>query len=197
MTRAIRSFAPMILAGFCTAACATAPKATTAPGPPLPQKVEGIEGAHENTYRDGRVLITGQPSEEALAGFRDLGVLAVVCVRTPKEMEDRERVEYDEPAAVERLGMEYVNVPLGGKEHPYTPAALDDLVAVLDRTDGDVLLHCGMGGRAAYLWAAYLVRERGWDVNDALEAGRAIAIGPDPLEGLLGQPLPRVSTDRP
>jgi protein tyrosine phosphatase (PTP) superfamily phosphohydrolase (DUF442 family) len=107
-------------------------------------------------------------------------------------MEDHERVPYDEPTAAERLGMEYVNIPLGGEDHPYTPAAVDEFVAVLDRTEGSVLLHCGMGARAAYLWSAYLVRERGLDVNDALAVGRAIAIGPDPLEGLLGHSLKRV-----
>ena len=197
MRRAIQGSAAVVLAGLCASACATAPKAARTPVPPLPEKVEGIAGTHENTYRDGRVYIAGQPSEAALAQFRELGVSAVVNVRTPAEMTDRERVPYDEPVAVERLGMEYVNVPLGGQAYPYTPAAVDELAAVLERTVGDVLLHCGMGARAAYLWMAYLVRERGLDVNDALAVGRTIAIGPDPLEGLLDRPLKRVDAGGP
>jgi protein tyrosine phosphatase (PTP) superfamily phosphohydrolase (DUF442 family) len=194
MRHTIRVSAAVVLAGLWVTACATAPKATRTPVRPLPQKVEGIEGTHENTYRDGRVYIAGQPSEGALAELKERGVCVVVSVRTPREMTNREIVPFDEAAAAERLGMAYVNIPLGGEAHPYTPAAVDDLVAALDRTDGDVLVHCGMAGRAAYLWAAYLVRERGLDVNDALAVGRAIAIGPDPLEGLLGRPLERVDT---
>jgi protein tyrosine phosphatase (PTP) superfamily phosphohydrolase (DUF442 family) len=194
MTRSTLPWALLVALGL-GAACASAPKTASIPGPPLPHRVEGIEGTHENTYRDGRVYIAGQPSEEALGVFKARDVAVVVSVRTPKEIADRERIPYDEPAAVQALGMEFVNIPLGGKDHPYTPAAVDALAAVLDRTEGKVLLHCGMGGRAAYLWTAYLVREKGWDVNDALVVGREIAISPDPLEGLLDRPLPRVSGD--
>jgi uncharacterized protein (TIGR01244 family) len=191
MREAFRVGIAVVLAGLPATACATTAKAAH----PLPQKVEGIEGTHENTYRDGRVYVAGQPSEDALAALKDLGVGAIVNLRTPKEMTNRKSVPYDEPAVAERLGMEYVSVPLGGEEHPYSPAAVDAFVAVLDRTDGSVLLHCGIGVRAAYLWAAYLVRERGLDVNDALAVGRAIAIPPDPLGGLLGRSFERVDAD--
>ena len=195
MTRLIRGSVTVAFAGLSVAACATAPKTAGHPAAALARQVEGIEGLHENTYRDGRVIIAGQPGEKALAGLRDLGVTAVVNVRTPREMENREIVPFDEAAAVGRLGVEYVTIPLGGSDHPYTPAAVDELAAVLDRADGDVLLHCGMGGRAAYLWVAYLVREKGIAIDEAWARGRAIAIGPDPLEGLLGRPLTRAYAD--
>jgi uncharacterized protein (TIGR01244 family) len=187
MRNAIRVGTAVVLAGLGAAACTTSPNSARTPDPRLPQRVEGIEGTHENTYRHGRVYIAGQPSEAALAELRELGVRAVVNVRTPGEMANRDQVPYDEPAAAERLGLEYVSIPLGGRDHPYTPAAVDGLAAVLDRTEGDVLLHCGMGARAAYLWTAYLVRERGFDINDPLAVGRAIAIAPDPVEDLLGR----------
>jgi protein tyrosine phosphatase (PTP) superfamily phosphohydrolase (DUF442 family) len=197
MSRLIWGGATVVLAGLSLAACATAPTTAGPPAAPLPQKIEGVEGLHENTYRDGRVIIAGQPSETALAKLRDLGVTAVVNVRTPAEIENRERVPFDEAAVLEGLGVEYVTIPLGGSDHPYTPAAVDAFAAVLDRTEGDVFLHCGIAGRAAFLWVAYLIREEGVAVDEAWARGRAIAIGPDPLEGLLGRPLTRTFADGP
>jgi uncharacterized protein (TIGR01244 family) len=155
----------------------------------MPIEVKGVEGVERNLFLDGRVYIGGQPSEAALARLRELGVTAVVNLRTPSEMDDRTQVPYDEAEAVDRLGMEYVWVPLGGEEHPYTPDAVDTFVQVLDRHEGRVFLHCTMGWRASYLWVAYLVRSEGFALGDALARGRAIAIGPSPLEGLLGRPL--------
>ena len=161
----------------------------------LPERVEGIDGVEQNLFRDGRVYIGGQPSQAALAAFRELGVTAVVNLRTPAETEDRQRVPYDEAAAVAGLGMKYISIPLGGAEHPYTPQAVDGLAKALADHPGPVLLHCTIGWRASYLWVAYLIREQGVALPDALARGEAIAITPDPLEGLLGRPLNVVYAD--
>jgi uncharacterized protein (TIGR01244 family) len=155
----------------------------------LPERVEGIEGFEQNLFRDGRVYIGGQPSQAALSALRELGVTAVVNLRTPAETNDRQRVPYDEAAAVAELGMEYIAIPLGGAEHPYTPQAVDRLAKALADHSGPVLLHCTIGWRASYLWVAYLIREQGFALPDALARGEAIAITPDPLEGLLGRAL--------
>jgi uncharacterized protein (TIGR01244 family) len=154
-----------------------------------PAEVEDFEGIERALYRDGRVLIGGQPDEQALERLQELGVTAVVNLRTPGEMNDRERVPYDEAAAVQELGMEYVWIPLGGDDHPYTAAAVDRITKTLAKHDGPVLLHCTMGWRASYLWVAYLVRERGMELQAALARGTAIAIPPSPLEGLLDRKL--------
>ena len=154
----------------------------------LPVSIDAVDGVRP-LFRDGRVYIAGQPSREALAQLHGLGVTAVVNLRTPAEMEDRQRVPYDEAAAVAELGMEYVRIPLGGDEHPYAPPAVDRLAKVLAEHRGPVLLHCTFGWRASYLWVAYLIREQGFALPDALARGEAIAISPDPLEGLLGRPL--------
>ena len=124
----------------------------------LPERVNTVAGVEQNLFRDGRVYIGGQPSQAALAAFRELGVTAVVNLRTPPEMEDRQRVPYDEAAAVAELGMEYISIPLGGAEHPYNPQAVDRLAKALADHPGPVLLHCTIGWRASYLWVAYLIR---------------------------------------
>ncbi len=154
----------------------------------LPAAVDTVDGVTP-LFRDGRVFIAGQPSQGALTTLHGLGVTAVVNLRTPAEMEDRQRVPYDEAAAVAALGMEYVRIPLGGDEHPYTPEAVDRLAEVLTDHRGPVLVHCTVGWRASYLWVAYLIREQGFVLADALARGKAMALSPDPLEGLLGRPL--------
>jgi uncharacterized protein (TIGR01244 family) len=158
-------------------------------GDGLPLEVTELEGVERHLFRDGRVYIGGQPSQEALARFKEFGVTAVVNLRTPAEMENRERVPYDEAAAVEELGMTYVLIPLGGDDHPYTPEAVDTFDQVLREHQGPVLLHCTMGWRASYLWAAYLIREHGYSLDAAMARGEAIAINPPPLAGLLGKEL--------
>jgi len=190
-----RALAAVLVAALAPAlAGEESPGARPAPGPGidrgrLPERVEGIEGVEQNLFRDGRVYIGGQPSQAALAALRELGVTAVVNLRTPPEMDDRQRVPYDEAAAVAELGMEYIAIPLGGPEHPYTPQAVDRLAKALADHSGPVLVHCTVGWRASYLWVAYLIREQGFALPDALARGEAIAITPDPLEGLLGRML--------
>ena len=188
-----------LLPAALVAALTPALAAQVAPGAPavadlqidrsaLPVAVDAVAGVTP-LYRDGRVFIAGQPSREALAQLHALGVTAVINLRTPAEMEDRQRVPYDEAAAVAELGMEYVSIPLGGDEHPYTPQAVDRFATALAEHRGPVLLHCTVGWRASYLWVAYLVREHGLTLQDALARGQAIALSTDPLEGLLGRRL--------
>jgi uncharacterized protein (TIGR01244 family) len=156
-------------------------------GDGLPRELNGFDGEIRGLWRDGRVLIGGQPDESAFDRFQEMGVTVVVSLRSTSEMDDRERIPFDEAALVESLGMEYVHIPLGGDDHPYTPQAVDRLADVLERHDGPVLIHCTVAWRASHMWAAYLVREQGFSLEDAMARGEAMAIGDLPVEGLLGR----------
>lgn len=155
----------------------------------LPLSVDGFDDVRNGVFREGRVYIAGQPSEEALQRFQKLGVTVVINLRTPAEMENRERVPFDEAEVVRELGMEYVFIPLGGDDHPYTPEAVDEFASALQRHSGPVLLHCTVAWRASYMWVAYLISEQDFPLDVALARGEAIAISPPPLEGLLGKDL--------
>lgn len=162
----------------------------------LPVAVDTVDGV-EPLFRDGRLLVAGQPSKEALSKLRDLGVTVVVNLRTPAEMDDRGRVPYDEAAAVAELGMEYVWIPLGGEEHPYTPAAVERFAQAMTEHGGPVLLHCTVAWRASYLWVAYLIRHHGMPLDQAIARGEAMAISPSPLAGLLDRELSVVYAEAP
>ena len=163
----------------------------------VPAPVEGIEGVERRLYLDGRVYVAGQPSADALRRFRELGVTAVVNLRTPAEMDDRERVPYDEAALAAELGMEYVHLPIGGDDQPFRPEVLDGLRDALARHPGPVLLHCTVAWRAGNVWMAYLVREEGFTLDAAVARGKAMDLGDEPLELLLGRPVKLVFADEP
>jgi uncharacterized protein (TIGR01244 family) len=144
------------------------------------------------------MFIAGQPTEKGLRAVRDQGVTTVVNLRSPEEMK---RVPFDEAALVEKLGMKYVYIPMRGTaELPYSPAGLDTFAKAMQSANGKVLLHCTVAWRASHLWAAYLIRERGVPVSDALAQTRAINLMDDmrmsgntqPLEDFLGRRVPEL-----
>jgi uncharacterized protein (TIGR01244 family) len=155
---------------------------------PLPEKLE-VEGFQAVLARTGDVYVSGQPSREALDWLQSRGVTTVVNLRTQPEMDDRDRVPYDEAAALDSLGIEYVHIPLGGEDAPYTPEAVERFAEAVDAAEGKVLLHCTVAWRASHMWVAYLVRHRGMELDEAIAHGEAINLGTPPIEGLLGAEL--------
>ena len=154
-----------------------------------PDTVSDYDGFRGRIYREGRLFIGGQPTEEAVRALPDHGVTCVVNLRTPKEMEDRDRVPFNEEGVLGELGIEYMWIPLGGDEHPYGPEAVAAFAHALKSHDGPVLLHCTVGWRASHLWAAFLVEYMGFGVDEAYARGQAIGIGESPFEKLLGRDL--------
>jgi len=190
----VAALAAILLAGRGGAGAADVP-AVEIDRSAAPVAVEDPAGVERRLFRDGRVYIGGQPSEEALARFKELGVEAVVNLRTQREVDNREWVPYDEKAAAEKLGLEYVHLPIGGDDQPWRPEVVDALADVLRRHRGPVLLHCTVAWRASYVWTAYLIRELGLPLDEAWARGEAIALTPDPLGKLLGRPVHLVLGD--
>jgi uncharacterized protein (TIGR01244 family) len=123
--------------------------------------------------RSGPVFISGQPTEESLRRLvADEGITVVICLRGPKEMDDRAVVPFDEAAVLKELGVDYVHVPLSRPDHMATPEKVDQVAEALAKHEGKALLHCTVAGRASQMWAAYLIRHRGVDPETAIaEAG--------------------------
>ncbi len=160
-----------------------------------PDSVRDYAGFQARVFHEGRVFIAGQPSEDAVRELPDRGVTVVVNLRTPGEMENRERVPFDEAAVLAELDVEYVWIPLGGDDHPYTPAAVATFADALARHPGPVLLHCTVAWRASHLWAAYLVEYQGFDVADAYARGEAMGIGKSPFARFLDRDLRLIEAD--
>ncbi|MEK6702442.1 MAG: sulfur transferase domain-containing protein [Planctomycetota bacterium] len=156
----------------------------------FPVKLPPQDGFTQSVFQAGPVFIAGQPSEAALERMVHEGVTLVVNVRTPEEMDDRKRVPFDEVEVMKRLKVDYLFLPMGGASadmYPYTPEAVDKFAAALaSHKDGKVLLHCQVGWRVSHVWAAYLVRCRGFTREEAMRHGKAMLLTELPFEGLAG-----------
>ncbi|MEM7628285.1 MAG: sulfur transferase domain-containing protein [Planctomycetota bacterium] len=156
-------------------AVAQAPVETGAP-------VEGMDGF----YRAGRVVVGPQPTAEDLRAFRERGVGTVVNLRSRAEVEDPERVTFDQAGELRTLGARYEHIPLGGADG-YSPEDVERFDAILREADGDVLVHCASGGRARSMWQAWLISKRGYSAEEADAIARSLGQGPSALERLLGE----------
>lgn len=153
----------------------------------MPQPLE-TEAFASGGYSAGELFLTGQPkSKSALEHLQQQGLAVVVNLRTPKEMESQDHPLPNEKAIVESLGMQYVSLPSGGSEHPYSFETVTRLAEIIDATEGRVLLHCASGRRASHLWVAYLVKHKGLSLDDAIELGKQANFGSTPLEAFLDQ----------
>ena len=112
----------------------------------------------------------GQPSRDDLARLQAEGVRTVIDLRAPQE--DR---GYDQAAEVRRLGMDYIALPIAGKDD-ITPANAAALHALLKERDGEVLLHCASGNRVGALLALAAVQVDGASPEAALTLGRAAGL---------------------
>jgi protein tyrosine phosphatase (PTP) superfamily phosphohydrolase (DUF442 family) len=108
------------------------------------------------------VLTGGQPSPANLERLHAEGGAIVLDLRDP--MEPR---AFDEPALVRRLGMEYVNVPVGAGT--MTDATLERILGVL-RNAGErvVLVHCGSGNRVGGALIPFLMLDHALAEEDAV-----------------------------
>jgi uncharacterized protein (TIGR01244 family) len=126
------------------------------------------------------ITSAGQPSAEQLSAAAAEGYKTVIDLRTAAE--DR---GMDEEGTVEKLGMSYVNLPIGGGgDITYANAtALDKLIA---NAKGPVLIHCGSGNRVGAL-LALRAKENGVDTDTALALG--VAAGVTGLKGTVEKKL--------
>jgi len=186
----MRSCPVLVLAvgALALTACASdgAPRADTAPAAASVAPSAPAQPPFETrVVRDGQVLIAPQPLAADLEALGAKGVRRVINLRTPEEMAT---LGFDEAAFAESKGMGYTLLPVAGNAG-FTPAALDAFSAAMASGDGDVLLHCASGTRAAHLYAAWLVREQGVSPEEAMRRVGPLGLWPLPMERLLDKPL--------
>lgn len=186
----------MRLAFFALTACLLTGPAFAQDAIKFPEKLDARAAGYQMVYSDaGPVYVAGQPSEQAVRDLQAKGVKTIINLRTQQEMDNRKQVPFDEAALTRELGINYVHVPLGGPDTPYTPEAVAKVADAIAKADGDVLLHCTVGWRASHMWAAYLVKYKGLSEEEAIKQASAINFngykpsdGKLPINALLGKP---------
>jgi len=139
------------------------------------------------TATDNTITVASQPTEQALRALADDGYTLIINCRTPSEMAN---VGFSEAALAKKLGMTYVEIPLGGNEG-YEPADVTKLSETLKAHAGaKTLLHCASGGRSAQLYIAHLATSEGLTITQAQDRAReAGMLTPTTLERLLNTKL--------
>lgn len=145
---------------------AAAPNAQDHGGDSIVLMQPGDFKAGKTIPSNARFVASGQPDEAMLQTIAEAGFSAVVDLRAA----DEER-GFDEAKAIERLGMEYVLLPIASADDiTFDKAAVLD--QILADNEGPVLIHCGSGNRVG---ALYALREKlyGASNDDALAVGKA------------------------
>lgn len=116
----------------------------------MSQAWEELEGVPNLMILEDDIIGGGFPEQSAWTQLKDLGIQTIIDARMPEEGVAQEQ------ELVESLGMRYFNIPVGAEG--ILPSHIDSLRNILqDDANRPALIHCAIGGRVQYLWAAYQV----------------------------------------
>lgn len=153
----------------------------------LPIEVGPRQDPKLRVFRDEDILFSGQPTVADLRELADQGVRTVIACRTNTEME---RLDFDQASALEALGINYLQIPMGGHDGYNNNQVRMFAKAYEDAArQGTVLVHCASGSRARSLWMAYLIAEQGLSPRQAMDRGKALGERGWSLEMLVGEPI--------
>jgi protein tyrosine phosphatase (PTP) superfamily phosphohydrolase (DUF442 family) len=126
-------------------------------------------GSAERVTHLRHLWFADQPDAAGFELARAAGVAVVINLRAPSEL------DWDEKAAVEKLGMTYYNVPVAGPR--FEKSAFERIEELVSQNeDAQVLIHCASSNRVGGWLATHLVEKHGMSVEDALVVGRRAGI---------------------
>ena len=129
--------------------------AQTSPNADFPDvKINNFGQMDERFYRGA------QPLPDDFQSLKNLGIKTVIDLRN-------DPTEY-EKAAVEALGMRYVNIPMSGWRSPKDRQLEEFMKLVNDQETGAFFVHCKAGiHRTGVAGAVYRYENYGWDYEKA------------------------------
>jgi len=137
----------------------------------------------KGSFKYQNYYLSAQPSLEALRWYKSQGVSTIINLRTEKENQDFASYAFNEENIAKELGLEYHAFPIGGAKD-YTPENLEAF-AKLIKGDKKLLIHCRSASRVTTVFMAYLIKHKGYSVNEATKIGRSLRFSL-PLEKMLG-----------
>lgn len=143
--------------------------------------VEVIKGFN-NLYRHQNIYIGAQPSLEVLRWLKARGVCKIINLRSDSENNEYLNYAYNEESIAKEIGFEYYSLPINGSAD-YSPENLELFMSYINENE-NILIHCTGAGRATTFFMAYLIKNKGYAINDAVEIGKDLRFS-FPLERLL------------
>ena len=138
---------------------------------------------YKNLYRYQNFYLSGQPTFEELQWLRSKNVTVIINLRTDDENIKFSESAYNEQTVAQDLGFEYHSLSIQG-EKDFTPEKLEVFLNLIE-DDKTVLVHCRSAGRVTYFFMAYLIKVKGYSINEAVKIGKSLKYS-FPLETLLG-----------
>jgi protein tyrosine phosphatase (PTP) superfamily phosphohydrolase (DUF442 family) len=111
------------------------------------------------------IVTGGQPLGEHLAALKRAGCDLVVDTRDPMEEQP-----FDAPATVRAAGLDYLNIPVS--HTPFDDRPLDEIRSALRDVFGKrrAFLYCNSGNRVGAALIPYLILDRGFSEEAAVDA---------------------------
>ena len=157
------------------------------PETPLwPEVVEAELGTMLNSHQCGLFWFGGRPSQADLDLANRRGIKTIVNAATPSEC-----VEFDLASVCNgfELGIVDLTIPDEGIRDEDVDFFLEQIDGA---PDGDVLLFCGNGSRAAMLFAIYRATRVGVPVDEAIMEARRAGMKPGDPEQFVRQQVVRL-----
>ena len=129
------------------------------------QLLDAVSGVLNACEPVAGLVTGGQPLVEHLAALKRAGCDVVVDMRDPMEAQP-----FDAPATVQATGLNYLNIPVS--HTPLDDRALEDLQHALHDLIGtrQVFLYCNSGNRVGAALIPYLMLDRGFGEESAVDA---------------------------
>ncbi|MGQ8337372.1 fused DSP-PTPase phosphatase/NAD kinase-like protein [Sunxiuqinia sp. A32] len=141
----------------------------------------------DNLYQWGDMFLGGQPNLETMKMLHKKGVDLIINLRSEDEMEEFAESAFNEEQMAQQLGMKYLSVPVSGYQS-YSPETVKKFNQAINTPHTNVFIHCRSCGRVTQIMMAYLVKYKGYSLDDAVAIGKKLKYQ-STLEMLLGQDI--------
>lgn len=139
--------------------------------PPVTERLEPYEcGTVERLHTLGGVFLASQPAADDFRQAKEGGIKTVINLRHEDE------TDWDEPALINELGMEYHNIPFKAPDE-LTDEVFDKARKILnDKEKRPVLMHCSSANRVGAIWLAHRVLDGGLPYDEALNEAKTVGL---------------------
>ncbi len=165
-----------LLLSSCSSLCYKSSDSQKAKPVSLAVRLESPLFAKGRVYQEREICFAGQPTEEGLQKALASGTTKVINLRTAGEMNN---LGWSEEKLIAGSAGRYVFIPVSPKS--FSMEDVKKFASEFDSHKGPILIHCASSNRVGAMWAAYLVRYRNFDMETAMEHGKAAGMSSDSM----------------
>lgn len=148
------------------------------------KEVSGLGTIYKIATMDGSIYIAGAPTEEGLKQLKKLKIKTFINLQTRKE------TNFDEKAALKKLGIRYVDIPVNIKDFNVDSIKQFNK-AIYSSKDYPIYVHCRTANRAAMMMVFNNVTQYKVPVKAAIEEAKNYGLTDHSLESFIEKTVKR------